>query len=88
MVFMMSGPELTKHPRWPLYRKVRRHACQRLRAEGKACADTDIDTYLAAELHSIAEDLLQLYMHDISARGARDRVLKFINHHGGKPAAA
>ncbi len=67
---------LTRHPRWPLYKKVRRHARRELIGRQAAAGDEHVDAYLAEQLRVIVDDLLRLYSFDIAERGDRLRLAK------------
>ena len=65
----MTRAELTRHPRWPLYRTLRRAIQRELEALAQGpVTEGMVDIYLHHRLGEITNRLKQLFRRDFEAR--------------------
>jgi hypothetical protein len=68
---------LTSHPRWSLYRKLRRAVARELGIARKSIGivghvtDDDVDAYLRLHMREISRSVNQLFRADLAAREAQ-----------------
>ena len=68
----MLDESLNRHPRWPLYKKVRRAAARELLALGLPADQATVDAHLRKSLGGMANDLQRLFLRDIALREQRE----------------
>lgn len=64
----MTHAELVKHPRWGLYRKLRRCVARLIQPVSGEASEADIDRWLSVEGPNIVNELGEIYRADLSDR--------------------
>lgn len=68
----MTRADLVKHPRWGLYRQLRRCVARLIQPVSGEASEADIDRWLDVEGPNIVTELSQIYRADLSDRGERE----------------